>query len=362
MRKLGSQLISLVVVIVLVSSMFALVLSDQITEILFHGYTEDDILVLGFAFKEVLAPIIAVVLSWVQIRVYAKSITAPISDLTDATLRIASGNFDTQIHSKTKLKEIATLQNNFNVMARELKNNEVLKKDFIANVSHEFKTPLSVIKGYADYMTHPATSESELRECAQLIATEAERLSNLTSNILKMSKLNNQEIIVSPKVISLDEQIRRSVLMLENKWSEKNIEIELNLTEANYVGDEELLSQVWLNLIDNAIKYTNPSGKIIITTSRKPNGDVLVSIRDNGIGMDEKTRCKIFEQFYQADSSHGKDGSGLGLAIVQKIVKLHHGTINVQSSPGVGSDFKVSLPAFKVAASSRLQNRSIKSK
>ena len=346
MRKLDSQLISLVVVIVLVSSMFALVVADYLAEFVFSGLAveDEDVTILGLALKEVLMPLFVVIFSWIQMRVYSKSITAPISDLTKATQRIASGDFSTQITYSSKFKEIDTLQNNFNMMARELKNNEMLKRDFISNVSHEFKTPLSVIKGYADLLSEPDLPQSERVEYAAFISNEVNRLSNLTSNILRMSKLNNQEIIVSPKPFSLDEQVRQVVLLLMKKLSDKNIDISLNLQPVTVTGDEELLSQVWLNLLDNAIKYTNTNGKISITMESKPNGLVQTSISDTGIGMDEKTRCKIFDQFFQADSSHGKDGSGLGLSIVSRIVKLHRGSVSVQSKEGVGSVFNVVLP------------------
>ena len=349
MRKFSSQLISLIVVIILVSSLFSLVISDQLAKLIFSGIDleYEDKVTFGLALREVLSPVIIIVLSLIQMQIYSKSITTPISDLTAATMKIASGNFETQIQEKTKIREIATLQGNFNMMARELRNNEILKRDFVSNVSHEFKTPLAVIKGYAELLCDENLPERERLEYAHTITKEAERLSHLTSNMLKMSKLNNQEIIVNPKAIALDESIRQAILLIMNKMSDKNIEIEPDLIPIQITGDEDLLSQVWLNLLDNAVKYNRVGGKIWVTMSRKANGDVIVAISDNGIGMDEKTRCKVFEQFYQADSSHGKDGNGLGLAIVSKIVKLHKGSINVSSTEGEGSEFRVTLPCRK---------------
>lgn len=345
MRKLSSQLLSMTIIIVLISSVSALLISDLLANILFSGLDYADVITLGLAFKEVLMPVIAIIMTLVQIKIYSKSIINPIRDLTNATIRIASGKFDTNISENTKIREIATLQNNFNIMARELRSNEILKRDFVSNVSHEFKTPLAVIKGYADLLSDETLSAEERAEYARIIAKETDRLSHLTSNMLKMSKLNNQEIIVSPKSFMLDEQIRRCILLVMGKMNEKNITIEPELVQTEISGDEELLSQVWLNLLDNAIKYTNEGGKIWVELTVKPNGRAVVVISDNGIGMDEKTRCKVFEQFYQADSSHGKDGNGLGLAIVSKIVRLHGGKINVKSAEGEGSSFRVSLPA-----------------
>lgn len=347
MRKLSSQLISLVVVIILVSSLFALVLSDGLAKLLLSGLEYEDVLTFGLALKEILLPVIVILLSLIQMQIYSKSITTPISELTQATMRIAAGDFDTKIPEKTKIREIATMQSNFNMMARELKNNEILKRDFISNVSHEFKTPLAVIKGYADLLCDDSISDAERREYASVISRETERLSHLTSNMLKMSKLNNQEIIVNPESFSLDENIRQAILLIMGKMSDKNIEIDPELIPMNIVGDEELLSQVWLNLLDNAVKYTNPGGKITVMMTAKPSGGIIVTVADNGIGMDEKTRCKVFEQFYQADRSHGKDGNGLGLAIVSKIIKLHKGSITVQSTEGKGSEFRVTLPCGK---------------
>ena len=344
MKKLSSQLIWLVVIIVLVSSLFALVLSDYIAQLVFAGMEDEDVITIGLALKEVLLPVIVILLSLIQMQVYSKSITTPISDLTQATMKIASGNFETQISERTKIREIATLQSNFNMMARELRSNEILKRDFVSNVSHEFKTPLAVIKGYADLLCDPNTTEAERIEYAKVISKEAERLSHLTSNMLKISKLNNQEIIVNPKNFSLDENIRQAILLIINKMGDKDIEIIPDLLPLNISGDEELLSQVWLNLLDNAVKYTQSGGKIWVSMTKKPNGDIMVSIADNVIGMSEKVRCKIFEQFFQADGSHGKDGNGLGLAIVSKIIKLHKGNVNVLSTEGEGSEFRVTLP------------------
>lgn len=344
MRKMSSQLISLVVMISLVSSMLALVISDQLVELIFTGFPEEDMILLGLAAKEILSPVIVCVLSWIQISLYSKGITRPLDDLMQATIRISSGNFETQINSRTKIKEIDTLQNNFNMMARELRNTETLKRDFVSNVSHEFKTPIAVIKGYADLLCDENLPAEERMEYAHVISKEAARLSNLTSNMLKMSKLNNQEILVAPKEFEMDEQIRRCVLLVMQKLNDKDIDIDIDLAPVTYTGDEDLLSQVWLNLLDNAIKYTNNGGKICVGMLQRPNHDIVVTISDNGIGMNEKTRCKIFDQFYQADRSHGKDGNGLGLSIVSRIIKLHGGSINVKSAENEGSEFKIILP------------------
>ena len=312
---------------------------------------EDDIILFVSAVKDVLLPVIYIALSWIQIKIYSKSITSPITDLSNATMLIASGDFDTVIDEGSTFREIAVLQSNFNIMAKDLRNNELLKKDFVTNVSHEFKTPLSIIKGYSDVLCDKNISEEKRIEYAKMISQESERLLHLTSNVLRMSKLNNQEILVSPVSFSLDEQIRRMVLMLEKKWSEKDIELDIELNHVTVSGDEELLSQVWLNLFDNAIKFSKQGGTIKLTLDYGEHNTAVVHIIDNGIGMTKEDCTRIFDQFYQADVSHSKAGNGLGLTIVQRIITLHKGTIDVTSELGNGSDFKVVIPVNMPALS-----------
>jgi signal transduction histidine kinase len=231
-------------------------------------------------------------------------------------------------------------------MAKELQSNEYLKKDFISNVSHEFKTPLSVIRGYAKLLSEDDIEGVQRKEYATLILKESERLSDLASNILRLSKIDNQELVVKRSKFLLDEQIRQAVLLLEPKWKKKDVRFDIGLDKTFYEGDEELLSQVWVNLLDNAIKFIHENGKIDIEMLHMP-GAVCVKISDNGIGMDAYTRERIFEHFFQGDFSHSKEGNGLGLSIVRRIVELHGGKIEVQSEPGKGSVFEVWLPAQK---------------
>lgn len=272
----------------------------------------------------------------------AKRLVKPILKLTSATQEVAKGNFDIQVENKSH-DEIGQLTKNFNKMTRELKNIEYLRKDFITNVSHEFKTPIASIQGFAKLLQKGNLSEEEKQEYSNIIVEETARLSNLSSNILKLSKLENQEIVEKKIVFSLDEQIRKSIVLLEHQWSKKNIEFDIELDKVQYQGDEELLQQVWMNLLGNAIKFSNRNSIIDIRLNQTAT-TVKVKITDHGIGMSEKTMMRIFEKFYQGDKAHSYEGSGLGLSLVKRILDLCGGNVYVESKVNEGSAFTVELP------------------
>ena len=266
----------------------------------------------------------------------------PILKLTSATKEVAKGNFDIQLEN-TSDDEIGQLTKNFNKMTRELKSIEYLRKDFINSVSHEFKTPIASIQGFAKLLQNGNLSDDEKQEYTNIIVEETARLSKLSSNILKLSKLENQEVIDRKAVFSLDEQIRKSILLLEHEWSKKNIDFDIELDEVKYQGDEELLQQVWINLLSNAIKFSNSNSSISIRLYQISSA-VKIKISDTGIGMDEKTLMRIFEKFYQGDKAHSYDGNGLGLSLVKRILDLCGGSICVKSKLHEGSTFTVELP------------------
>ena len=272
------------------------------------------------------------------ISVFARRVVNSVLELTRATQEVAKGNFDIQIENHRD-DEIGQLTKNFNKMIRELKNIEYLRKDFITNVSHEFKTPLASIQGFAKLLMSESLPDEERKEYAAIILEEASRLTNLSSNILKITKLENQEIVEKRTLFPLDEQIRKSILLLEPAWSKKNIEFDLDLEKSQFSGDEELLQQVWINLLDNAIKFSNESG-IISVRLRQNKKNVTVEIADNGIGMNEETKTS-FEKFYQGDKSRG--GRGLGLSLVKRILDLYGGKISVESKLHAGTTFIISL-------------------
>lgn len=271
-----------------------------------------------------------------------RRIVKPILRLNTATKEVAKGNFDIEISSNSR-DEIGQLTHNFNKMTRELKNIEYLRKDFITSVSHEFKTPIASIQGFAKLLQKGNLTDEERQEYTGIIVEETTRLSNLSSNILRLSKLENQEIIERKGFFLLDEQIRKSILVLEHHWSEKEIEFDINLDKVEYLGDEELLQQVWINLLGNAIKFSKKN-EMIKVSLRKVGEGVEVKIIDQGIGMTEEIKQRIFEKFYQGDRAHSHEGNGLGLPLVKRIIDLYGGSIGVESQTEKGSTFTVYLP------------------
>jgi signal transduction histidine kinase len=276
------------------------------------------------------------------ITLLGKIAVRPILKLTEATKEVAKGNFDIQIENESD-DEIGQLTKNFNKMTRELKSIEYLRKDFISSVSHEFKTPIASIQGFAKLLQNSSLSNDERQEYTSIIVEETNRLSNLSSNILKLSKLENQETIDNKNIFLLDEQIRKSILLLEHEWSKKNIEFNIELDKVGYKGDEELIQQVWINLLSNAIKFSNENSIINIRLN-VGDSSIKVEINDNGIGMSEETMMRIFEKFYQGDKSRSHEGSGLGLSLVKRILDLCDGSIHVKSKLHKGSTFTVELP------------------
>lgn len=271
-----------------------------------------------------------------------KRVVRPVLEVTRATQEVAKGNFDIQLEQKSD-DEIGQLTQNFNIMTKELKNIEVLRKDFVTNVSHEFKTPLASIGGFAKLLQKGNLTEQEKHEYIDIIAEETTRLANLSANILKLSKLENQDILAKKDRFSLDEQIRKTILLLEPAWSKKEIEFDLDLDSTDLVGDEEIMEQVWLNLLDNAIKFSPPHSTISLSLKNAPSG-AIVKVTDQGPGMTEETQRRMFEKFYQGDKAHFHEGNGLGLPLVKRILDLSGGTIHAETVPGQGTVFTVELP------------------
>lgn len=272
----------------------------------------------------------------------AKLIVKPIVELSLATKKVAKGDFDVQLDYKRQ-DEIGDLAQNFNLMAKELNSMTYLRRDFISSVSHEFKTPLASISGFAKLLHKDNLSSEERKEYTAIIIEETTRLSKLSSNILRLSKLENQVIMEQKVKFSLDEQIRKCIVLLESQWSKKDIFLNIDLERIYFIGDEELMQQVWINLLDNAIKFSLPHGAISILLYQTPHC-ITVKISDNGIGMDTETQKRLFEKFYQGDRSHASSGNGLGLSLVERILQLCEGSIRVESTPSEGSTFTIELP------------------
>lgn len=272
----------------------------------------------------------------------SRKIVNPIKKITDATKKVASGDFTIELETKRN-DEIGELTHNFNKMVKELNSIECLQKDFINNVSHEIKTPISSIQGFAKLLEADDLSKEERKEYAEIIKEESDRLLYLSTNILKLAKLENQERIMNKTKFNIAEQIRRTISVLEPKWKEKNIKFNVSLKEQEFWGEKDLMYQVWMNIIENSIKFSKQDGQIDV--KMKTNQDsVIVEIKDYGIGMEEEEAKKIFDRFYQVDKSHTKPGAGLGMTIAKRIVELSGGKIEVKSKLNESTTFIVTLP------------------
>lgn len=266
-----------------------------------------------------------------------------ITAMSEAAKEVAKGNFNISLSEDCPVEELQDMAHNFNLMAKELAGTELLRTDFVENVSHEFKTPLSAIEGYATLLQRRDLSVEKRREYTGKILYNTRRLSALSSNILLLSRLENQEIGIQKELFCLDEQLREVVLAQEAGWTAKELELEIDLEAVDYRGSKDLLVHVWQNILSNAVKFA-PQGGIIRLLLRREGGQILVCIADNGPGMSEEVRQRVFEKFYQGDASRSSQGNGLGLALSKRIIDLHDGEISVSTKEGKGTTFTVSLP------------------
>ena len=275
-----------------------------------------------------------------------RMVDRPVKQIMDALDQVMQGDFTIRIPpvkefaGETGFNEIIKA---INKMTAELQGTETLRTDFIANVSHELKTPLAVMGNYATMLQQPGISQEDRIEYAKAISHSSRRLAALITNILKLNKLENQQIFPQPREFDLGEQLCESLLTFEDAWEKKNLEIETRIQEDIRIkSDPELLSLVWNNLISNAVKFT-PEGGTIAVSLTADERNVMVSVRDTGCGIDPETGKHIFEKFYQGDTSHATQGNGLGLALVKRVVDILQGEISVQSTPGQGSTFTVKI-------------------
>ncbi len=271
------------------------------------------------------------------------TVERPVKRIVEVAEKITRGDFSVRVPSihgagTDGFNQIGTA---INKMAEELSGTETLRTDFIANVSHELKTPLAVMDNYATMLQRPGITEEERCEYAKAISEAARRLAQLVTNILKLNKLENQQIFPTPQNFDLGEQLCECLLGFEDAWEAKNLEIDTDIQDdVRIQSDPELLSLVWNNLISNAVKFTPENGTICVTLKTE-NDSIVVSIRDTGCGMKPETGMHIFEKFYQGDTSHATQGNGLGLALVKRVVDILGGEISVQSVYGQGSTFTV---------------------
>lgn len=267
---------------------------------------------------------------------------APIKKLSLAMSRVAEGDFTVQLQTKTKSREILDIYAGFNLMTQELRSTEILQSDFVANVSHEFKTPLSAIEGYSTLLQDCDNLTPQQQEYVEKIVGNTQRLSSLAGGILLLSKLENQQIPTNQSRFFLDEQILLTVVDLEPEWEKKGIEFDVQMDRTEYYGCQGLMSHVWSNLLSNAIKFSPVEGTISLRLFSRDN-QIHFAIKDEGPGIPKEAISRIFGKFYQADSSHKQEGNGLGLSLVKEILQLEKGSIAAENCLDGGCCFTVLL-------------------
>ncbi len=292
-------------------------------------------------FLLVISTVIGFLLTLPASKIYLK----PFNRVIDQLNRLSKGDFQARLAFGNPIGDYPTfqeIQRSFNRAAEELEHTEALRNDFINNFSHEFKTPIVSIAGFAKLLRRGNLPEEEQQEYLAVIEEESLRLSSLAINVLNLTKVESQTILTNVSRFNLSEQIRGAILMLEEKWSKKQLEMDIDFGEHLISANEELLKQVWINLLDNAVKFSPPGGKITVTIAEGEQ-EISVAISNRGKEIPEDCLGRVFYKFYQADESHSSEGNGIGLAIVKKVVGLHNGEVTVKSGSGL-TTFTVTLP------------------
>jgi signal transduction histidine kinase len=295
----------------------------------------------AFPIMLVLLPASAIVGTFVAL-VFGRFPLRPLQAVIDATNQLAAGDFSARIRFKHPM-QFRALRDSFNRMAEELGSIELLRSDFINNFSHEFKTPIVSIKGFAELLKAGDMTEQEREEYLDIIIRESSRLASMSTSVLNLSRYENQAIVTDRKRLDLSEQIRKCVLLLQSAWEGKNIDMDVELEEVSLLGNDEMLSQVWLNLLDNAIKFSHGGGCIVIRLTAE-NEQAVVTLRDYGAGIEPADISHIFDKFYHTDAGSSSPGNGLGLTLARRIARLHGGEITCKSTQGEGAEFTVRLP------------------
>ena len=270
---------------------------------------------------------------------------SPINKLVNGMNNLADGNFETRLEYGGPIENhpaFVEISESFNKMAEQLQNTEMLRGDFINNFSHEFKTPIVSIAGFAEILESTELSEEERTQYISAIKEESRRLASMATNVLELTKVENQSILTDVSRYNVSEQLRSALVLLEGKWSKRNIELDFDFEEYYIVGNEEFLKQVWINLLDNAIKFVDEGGTVSAKITPSEN-ELRFDISNTGATIPAEKQKYIFNKFYQADESHSTKGNGIGLAIVKGIVELHNGNVSVKSENGL-TTFTVCLP------------------
>ena len=271
----------------------------------------------------------------------------PINELSTVLKQVERGNYDVEVKADVQVRELRRLMRGFNRMTKEISSVELLKKDFISYFSHEFKTPITSIRGFSRQIKERDLSYDKQQEYIDIIYRESDRLIRMSSNVLTLTKLEHQATLTNTKIFSLDEQLRRTLLLLEEEWTAKELTLELDFPEIEINSNEEMIQQIWVNVIGNAINYSDYGGKLKIEC-KKDNEFAKVRIRDYGAGMTDEIRERIFEKFYQGDASHGASGNGLGMSIVKRIIDLCGGKIVIKSQLEKGTTVVIYIPELRV--------------
>ena len=337
--------LTLFLLIAFVTSCCMLLFLDAMTKSMDLVLTEEGI---AWAAKATFANILLLSLLFTVIDGIRRkfSVERPVKRIVEAAERIMQGDLNARIcpiHSADRMDGFDVIIDYFNRMAEELSGMETLRSDFIANVSHELKTPLAVMQNYATMLQQPDLPEEKRLEYAKAITDASRGLANMVTNILKLNKLENQRIYPAVRAYDLGEQLCECLLAFEDEWEKKNLEINTAIEEnVQVMADPELLSLVWNNLFSNAIKFTETGGAVFLTLETA--GDsAVVRISDTGCGISPEVGEHIFEKFYQGDTSHATKGNGLGLALVKRVIDIIGGDISVASEVGKGSTFTVML-------------------
>ena len=292
--------------------------------------------------------ILSVGINLIFVGISGKIFLKPVNRLIDKMNCLAKGNYSARMDIGKPFGGFSVLRmlsDSFNKMAEELQNTEVLRSDFINNFSHEFKTPIVSIAGFAKLLKKGNLSKQQQKEYVEIIEEESLRLSYMATNVLNLTKIENQKILTGVSAYNLSEQIRSCVLLFEDKWSRKNLEMYIDFGEYIISANEELLKHVWINLIDNAIKFSPEYGALEIKIDQDEE-NLIVSVSNNGKAIPKEIQNKIFNKFYQGDESHSSEGNGIGLAIVKQVVLLHNGKVSVKSHDNFTS-FIVTLPKYQ---------------
>ena len=340
-RRVFRRIFMLVILALLV---LGLLYAFIIAFLLDAHFTKTDIIEPQTGFIVVAVTLSLLLITQIITALWMNRITRPAEQISQVVAKVAEGDFEQRVDTSGFKNEMLQVGRDINTMIEELNSIELMRSDFVSNVSHEFRAPLSNISGYVTLLSDPNITSEQQEEYFRYLKESTRDLSSLVDNVLKLSRLQSQNIISQPQSFSLDEQLRRAVLMFERQWSEKNLELDLDLPECSYFGSQELLNQVWVNLIGNAVKFTPELGKISVKIDDSQPDFLRVSVEDSGEGMSEETKKHIFEKFYQGDSSRKSQGNGLGLALVKTICTLTDCDISVDSELGKGSLFRVDLP------------------